>query len=121
MSWPSFKRGPVRVIVSGIDDKAEAAWLRARLTELERTPADIARIEAERYAGALREEKRSALLRLQQCEAQDPDEHERIDDPFSAQHGNVRAQLSWGQRAAQHREHIEQIDAEIERVAHEAA
>jgi alkylhydroperoxidase family enzyme len=118
VNLPSLKLNRTTVTVTGTDDRAEAAYLRARLRELERTPEDIARIEAERYANALREERRGALLRLAHAEAFDPDEHEKIVDPFSAQGGDTRAELSWGQRAQNHREHIEQIDAELTRVGH---
>jgi len=60
--------------------------------------------------------QRRQLLRLANFEAHNPDEHEKISDPFSAQGGDTRAELSWGERAAQARAHIDQIDAELERV-----
>jgi hypothetical protein len=117
MNLPSFKRSPVQVFSYGADPRQEAAHLRARLTELERTPEDIARMEAERYAGGLQRERQGALARLAHCEAQNPADHERLYDPFSAQGADLRHHLSWAQRAAEARTHIAAIDAEIERVS----
>jgi hypothetical protein len=114
VSW----RSPVRVFTSGADDKTEAAHLRARLAELERTPEDRAREEAERYANALLAERHGALLKLAQCEAHDADtfEEEMVFSP-GQRPSLQRVRLSWGQRAAEARAHIEQIDRELERVS----
>jgi hypothetical protein len=115
MNLPSLKLRRTTVVISGADERKEAAQLRARLAELERTPEDIAQAEAERYTAALLEEKRGAQVRLAHAEARDPDEHERIIGPH-APSGYSRAELCWGERAQHARENIEQIDAEIARV-----
>jgi hypothetical protein len=118
MTWPpSFKRSPVRVTVSGSDDKTEAARLRARLAELEATDEDRQRELVERYANALREERHGALLKLAQCEAHDPDTHEEEMVFSPDQRPSLqRMRLSWGQRAELARAHVAAIDAELERV-----
>jgi hypothetical protein len=115
VNLPTLKLRRTTVVISGADERKEAAHLRARLAELEATDEDRAQAEAERYAEALHEEKRGAHIRLAQAEAHNPDEHERVVDPYSVD-GHSRAELSWGQRAAQARAHIDQIDAEISRV-----
>jgi hypothetical protein len=117
MNLPSFKRSPAQVFSYGADPRQEAAHLRARLAEIERTPDDLARMESMRYAQALREERHGALLKLQQCEAHDADEHEE-EMVFSPDQRPTlqRVRLSWGQRAAEAHAHVAAIDAELERV-----
>jgi hypothetical protein len=109
MGWPSIKLARPVVSITGADQARELQHARARVADLERTDADVEQQITRRYVLGLHEERRSALIRLAHCEAHDADAHERVDD--------ARAELSWGQRAEACRRHIEQIDAELERLS----
>ena len=111
----SFKFTRTKVIVSDAADRAEAAQLRARLAELERTPEDLARLEAERYAVALREERATAVVRLSQAQARPANEHEILVNPLDTRE-KISLENTWGERAAQALAHIAAIDAELRRV-----
>jgi hypothetical protein len=111
---PTLKLRRTTVVVSGADEHKEAAQLRARLAELERTPEEIAQAEAERYAEALHDERRAQESHLRLA-LQLGDRREQVPDP-DAPSGFSAGDKTGTERAAELTRRLESIDAEINRV-----
>jgi hypothetical protein len=111
----SFKRSPVRVILDDRAERLELAHARQRVAELEVTPEDQARMEAEAYADALRQERERTEAKLRSAIAIGPEGTDRLGVEMN---GAIYAIDRTGAQLQQEAEAaLQAIDAELERVS----